>query len=96
MGKCSHFFDWSLITLKVSVNEETLLQKHFELMLLTMFYGCANGKEAKYFCFRDTNSASSRYVAWLKSVKSVQSALSDLKRPPERLQSHCNYQPFIN
>ena len=28
-------------------------------------------------------------------VKSVQSALSDLKRPPERLQSQCNYRPFI-
>ena len=28
-------------------------------------------------------------------VKSVQSALSNLKRPPERLQSQCNYQPFI-
>ena len=28
-------------------------------------------------------------------LKSVQSALSDLKRPPERLQSHCNYWPFI-
>ena len=29
------------------------------------------------------------------SVKSVQSALSDLKRLPERLQSQCNYRPFI-
>ena len=29
------------------------------------------------------------------NVKSVQSALSDLKRPPERLQSQCNYRPFI-
>ena len=28
-------------------------------------------------------------------IKSVQSALSDLKCPPERLQSQCNYQPFI-
>ena len=28
-------------------------------------------------------------------LKSVQSALSDLKRPPERLQSQCNYRPFI-
>ena len=28
-------------------------------------------------------------------VKSVQSALSDLKRPPERLQSQCNYRSFI-
>ena len=28
-------------------------------------------------------------------VKSVQSALSDLKRLPERLQSQCNYRPFI-
>ena len=28
-------------------------------------------------------------------LKSVQSALSDLERPPERLQSQCNYRPFI-
>ena len=28
-------------------------------------------------------------------LKSVQSALSDLKRPPKRLQSQCNYRPFI-
>ena len=31
----------------------------------------------------------------VKSVKSVQSALSDLKRLPERLQSQCNYRLFI-
>ena len=29
------------------------------------------------------------------NYKSVQSALSDLKRPPERLQSQCNYRLFI-
>ena len=29
------------------------------------------------------------------ALKSVQSALSDLKRPPERLQYQCNYRPFI-
>ena len=36
-------------------------------------------------------------MKWIfaKSVKSVQSALSDLKRLPERLQSQCNYWPFI-
>ena len=28
-------------------------------------------------------------------LKSEQSALSDLKRPPERLQSQCNYRLFI-
>ena len=28
-------------------------------------------------------------------LKSVQSALSDLKRPPDLLQSQCNYRPFI-
>ena len=28
-------------------------------------------------------------------LKSVQSALSDLKHSPERLQSQCNYRPFI-
>ena len=28
-------------------------------------------------------------------LKSVQSALSDLKRLSERLQSQCNYRPFI-
>ena len=31
----------------------------------------------------------------LKLLKFVQSALSDLKRLPERLQSQCNYRPFI-
>ena len=51
---------------KVGANEETLLQKHFELMLLSMLYGCAYGKEPKHFCFRDANSASSRYVAWIR------------------------------
>ena len=30
-----------------------------------------------------------------ESVKSVQSALSDLKRPPERLQSQYNHRLFI-
>ena len=30
-----------------------------------------------------------------RCLKSVQSALSDLKRLPERLQSQCNYRPFI-
>ena len=34
-------------------------------------------------------------TVWVKSVKSVQSALSDLKLSPERLQSQCNYRPFI-
>ena len=33
--------------------------------------------------------------ARIKSLKSVQSALNDLKRPPERLQSQCNYRLFI-
>ena len=32
---------------------------------------------------------------WTMVLKSVQSALSDLKRPPERLQSQCNYRSFI-
>ena len=27
--------------------------------------------------------------------KKIKEALSDLKRPPERLQSQCNYRPFI-
>ena len=35
------------------------------------------------------------YSAVAPQVKSVQSALSDLKRPPERLQSPCNYRLFI-
>ena len=34
-------------------------------------------------------------ISKARSKKSVQSALSDLKRPPERLQSQCNYWPFI-
>ena len=32
---------------------------------------------------------------WKTQLKSVQSPLSDLKRLPERLQSQCNYWPFI-
>ena len=32
---------------------------------------------------------------WKTQLKSVQSALSDLEHPPERLQSQCNYRPFI-
>ena len=36
-----------------------------------------------------------RIEYYAKNQKSVQSALSDLKRPPERLQSQCNYRPFI-
>ena len=35
------------------------------------------------------------FLGSLPQVKSVQSALSDLKRSPERLQSQCNYRPFI-
>ena len=34
-------------TLKAGANQETLLQKHFESMLVTMLHGWANGKEAK-------------------------------------------------
>ena len=34
-------------------------------------------------------------MATKKGVKSVQSALSDLKRRPERLHPQCNYRPFI-
>ena len=30
-----------------------------------------------------------------EDVKSVQSALSDLKHPLEHLQSQCNYRPFV-
>ena len=40
---------------------------------------------AGVYCYQKTKS----------TVISVQSALSDLKRPPERLQSQCNYRPFI-
>ena len=38
-----------------------------------------------------------RHKTWKEKecLKSVQSALSDLKRPPERLQSQCNYRLFI-
>ena len=39
--------------------------------------------------------SSSEAALQLKSVKSVQSALSDLKCPPECLQSQCNYRLFI-
>ena len=50
------------LVLKVGANEETLLQKDFESMLLTMLYEKANGKETKQ---RDANSASAKYVAWV-------------------------------
>ena len=33
---------------------------------LQMKLKVGNGKEAKDFCFRDANSASSRYVAWVR------------------------------
>ena len=36
-------------SVKVGANEETLLQKHFDSMLLAMLHGCGNGKEAKQF-----------------------------------------------
>ena len=42
-------------------------------MLLTMLYGCAKEKEAKHFCFRDANSASSRYVAWVRKRGNIRS-----------------------
>ena len=35
------------------------------------------------------------FTTFRLQLKSVQSALSDLKRLPERLQSQCNYRPFI-
>ena len=35
------------------------------------------------------------FLVFPAKLKSVQSALSDLKRPPERLQSQCNYRSFI-
>ena len=35
-------------------------------MLLTILYGCANGKEAKHF-------ASSRYVAWVRKRGNIES-----------------------
>ena len=52
--------------LKVSANKETLLQKHFESMFLTMLYGWANRKETKHCCLQDANSASSRYIPWVQ------------------------------
>ena len=44
-------------------------------------------------CLKQDNSK--KLVQVTIFVKSVQSALSDLKHPPERLQSQCNYRPFI-
>ena len=69
-----------------------MLQKHFELMLLTMLYGCANGKEAKHFCFRDTNSASSRYVAWVLKQGNIWETLKvSVSQVIPRLLSHATY-----
>ena len=50
-----------------------------------------------YHCFVRWTNTSDTIMDWKNryEVKSVQSALSDLKRPPERLQSQCNYRPFI-
>ena len=47
------------------------------------------------FMLSDHETRAVNPVELVKSVKSVQSALSDLKRPPERLQSQCNYRPFF-
>ena len=41
------------------------------------------------------NASLRKYNEYHRVVKSVQSALSDLKRPLEHLQSQCNYRPFI-
>ena len=69
-----------------------MLQKHFELMLLTMLYGCANGKEAKHFCFRDTDSASSRYVAWVLKQGNIWETLKvSVSQVIPRLLSHATY-----
>ena len=59
------------IAFKVDANEEALLQKHFKSMLLTMLYGWGNGTETKHFCFRDANSASSRYVSWVRKRRNI-------------------------
>ena len=45
--------------------------------------------------FDDITVKGRTFAEHKQNVKSVQSALSDLKCPPERLQSQCNYQSFI-
>ena len=76
------------------------------LFLLTVALLCF---QAKKLPFSHGNGHSDWLTEWLflynyriicrlantKDLKSVQSALSDLMRPPERLQSQCNYRPFI-
>ena len=58
--------------------------------MCNVFQKSVDGKLAKFnFVDRDSEK-----IPKFK-VKSVQSALSDLKRPPERLQFQCNYRPFI-
>ena len=68
---------------------------HSELMLLTMLYGCANGKEAKHFCFRDANFASSRYVAWVRKRGNIRETFSQyffsVSQVIPRLLSHATY-----
>ena len=49
----------------------------------------------KMVCILCQYAVSLNSLVTYKMLKSVQSALSDLKRPPERLQSQCNYRLFI-
>ena len=69
-----------------------MLQKHFESMLLTMLYGCSNGKEANHFCFRDANSTSSRFVACLRKRGNIQSqCFFGVSQVIPRLLPHATY-----
>ena len=57
-----------------------------------MLYGCANGKEAKHFCFRDTNSASLRYVAWVRKQGNIRETFKvSVSQVIPRLLSHATY-----
>ena len=59
--------------------------------------GLENFQAFAFFLKLRVNEGMLRFsIAFItEKVKSVQSALSDLKRPPERLQSQCNYRSFI-
>ena len=55
-----------------------------------------NDLEDRLKALEAENASLRKYNKYNQVVKSVQSALSDLKHPPEHLQSQCNYRPFIS
>ena len=61
----------------------------------TYFSHCGRYRSTLDYIFLPNSlSEKNRFSKNIWYVKSIQSALSDLKRLPERLQSECNYRPF--